>query len=42
MGEEGVIYWKQIYVDPLSLVEASINSSMKLRTYTSEVVLLEY
>lgn len=41
MGEEGVIYWQQVYFDPQSLVEASINNSAGLRTCTTEFELLE-
>ena len=42
MGEEGVIYWQQVYFDPQSLVEASIKNSGILRTCTSKIELLEF
>ena len=34
MGEEGVLYWQQVYFDPQSSVEASINNSVIVRTCT--------
>ena len=40
MGEEGVIYWQQVYFYPQSLVVVSINNSVALRTCTPEFELL--
>ena len=42
MGEEGVIYWQQVYFDPQILVEASIKNSVVLKTCTSKFELLEF
>ena len=42
MGEEGVIYWQQVYFYLQSLVEVSINNSVILGTCTPEAELLVY
>ncbi len=41
MGEEGVIYWQQVYSATQSLVEASTNNSGINKTCTSSFGLLE-
>ena len=40
MGEEGVMYWQQVYLYLQSLVEANINNYVVLRTCTPEGELL--